>query len=173
MTWRKTGAEFDAECDSVEMSDAAYRTHQEGIGYIYETSNMACSFPRRKVTKFANSQDVENAVRELLSLGFWRELGDRYEVVHHADVIRQSLAAQAKKLTRDKKAQQAYRDRQAGKSQPENSTAETPTVSADVSADTDRQTDKQLGAGVPSTCHHGTDLDLWPCVTCQREAKSA
>lgn len=173
MTWRKTGAEFDAECDAVEMTDAAYRTHVEGIGYIYETSAMTCSFAKRKVSKFANSTDAERGVRELLDLGFWRDLGDRYEVLHHADVIRQSLAAQSKKLLRDKKAQQAHRDRKRAESQEVNSTSETPPVSADVSADTDRQTDRQLESAGSKTCHHGNEVTVWPCMKCQWEAKSA
>lgn len=176
MTWRKTGEEFDNECAHVDLSNGAYRTHQEGIGYIYSVGAMDCHIPKRRLPKVLNSPTFSEDVRELIDHGFWRDLGAAYEVVHHGDVIRGSLAAQAKKRDRDKRAQRAHRERQ-------NSTDETPEVSADVSAyvsgDADRQTDKQLGAAVPTTCQHlfhpNREVDPWSfvadCDRCQEQAK--
>lgn len=176
MTWRKTGEEFDNECAHVDMTDAAYRTHTEGIGYLYSVGAMDCLLPKRRLAKVANSAEMTEAVKELLGLGFWADRGDAYEVVHHGDVIRQSLAAQGKKLERDKRAAKAYRER---KSQDGESTTPPLNVSADVSGDTDRQTDTQLEGRVPTTCKHrhtpAAEVDPWlsvaACDLCQKEAE--
>lgn len=181
MTWRKTGSEFDDECANVELSDAAYRTHMEAIGFIYTVEAMPCTFAKSKIRRFASSDETTAAIKELVAHGFWRDLGDRFEVVHHADVIRQSLAAQAKKRDRDKRSQQAHRERQI-------KAEEGGSVSADVSAyvipDADRQTDKQLRAGRIQTCEHGVtngdQREVWGerkgqllCHQCDRARRSA
>lgn len=177
MTWRKTGSEFDGECAHVDLSDAAYRTHQEAIGHVYEVGSMECVFAKKRVRNFAHSDDAEQAVRELLEHGFWVDEGSTYRIVHHEDVIRQSLVAQGNKQVRDKKAQQARRDRQA-------TTPAEPNVSADVSADTDRQTDRHLRDASEPTCKHGVRngsmKEPWPvekgqllCSDCTRERKGA
>lgn len=179
MTWRKTGQEFDDECAVVEMSDAAYRTHQEAIGFIYKMKNEACEITKGSVRRFAASPHAQEAIKELIALGFWRDHGSHYEVVHHADVIADSLHAQAAKKERDRRAQKAARERKAKAEQPQN-------VSADISADTrqtDRQTDKQLGAGPTSVCKHGTpnghkvepwsDVGALVCGRCEQERRSA
>lgn len=173
MTWRKTGSEFDDECALADLSNGAYRTHQEAIGFIYTVEQMSCRFPKRNILRFAASPSLSDDVSELVGAGFWRDHGAEYEVIHHADVIRQSLAAQSGKRERDKKAQRRHR------SKTENPTDGTTSVSADVSADvsgdTDRQTDKQLGSRVPTTCRHGyhpdREQDPWlqlpACEQCQ------
>lgn len=176
MTWRKTGEEFDNECAHVDMTDAAYRTHVEGIGYVYSVGAMDCLIPKRRLAKIANSDETAEAVKELVALGFWIDRDDAYEVAHHGDVIRQSLVAQGKKLDRDKRAAKAYRDR---KSKEKEEPDQGPSVSADVSGDTDRQTDRHLPERVPPTCKHrytpGAEVDPWlfvaACDLCQKESE--
>lgn len=178
MTWRKTGSEFDDECADINLSDAAYRTHQEAIGFVYRIESDACTFAKSAVRRFATSDHSTTAIKELLDHGFWKDRDDRYEVVHHADVIRESLHAQAAKRDRDRAAQQRSRERRSKYQDP-------PPVSADVSADTrqtDRQTDRHLGAGMTQTCKHGvrggSKPDSWftdgmACSDCARERKGA
>lgn len=173
MTWRKTGTEFDDECANVGLSDAAYRTHLEAIGFIYKIENVECRFAKSALRRFATSERTSEAIKELLDHGFWCEHPNHYEIRHHSDVIRDSLAAQQSKRDRDRKAQQNRRARQ-DKGSGERD------VSGDVSADTrqtDRQTDKHLG-GPLTTCEHqhhpGREIDHWlsvaACDLCQQKA---
>lgn len=180
MTWRKTGEEFDNECAHVDMSNDAYRTHMEGIGYLYSVGAMNCHIPKRRLPKILNSPTFTDDVRELVNHGFWVDRGDAYEVVHHGDVIRQSLHAQGKKRVRDKKAQQAFRERQSqGRNSSDGTTDVSADVSADVIADTDRQTDRQLPERPPTTCQHlfhpDREVDPWffdaDCDRCQKQAE--
>lgn len=170
MTWRKTGSEFDDECALADLSNGAYRTHMEAIGYVYTVELMSCRFPKRSLPRFAASPTLSDDMAELVASGFWKDAGADYEVVHHADVIRQSLAAQSGKRVRDKKAQRTHRARQSRDGNPtEGSTPVSADVSAYVSGDTDRQTDMQLEGRQLTTCSHGTNLNLWPCFKCNRE----
>ena len=119
MTWVKLGAEFNSECALQGLSDAAYRTHSEAIGWLYEVEDTSCRIPKRLFRRFAASDGAEAAVEELIAASFWKDAGAVWVLVHHASVIRQSIAAQQDKRKRDQKAQRRYRQK----------------VSADVSAD--------------------------------------
>lgn len=180
MTWRKTGEEFDNECAHIDLTNGAYRTHQEGIGYLYSVGAMNCLIPKRRLPKMLNSPTFSEDVRELVDHGFWADRGDAYEVMHHGDVVRASLAAQAKKRDRDKRAQRNFRERQKGDET-------SPDVSADVSdyvsGDADRQTDKHLGGRPQAVCEHGTpngdkrepwsDVGALICPRCEEARRSA
>jgi len=119
VTWTKLGAEFNSECARAALSDASYRTHCEAIGWLYEVEETSCRIPKRLFRRFAGSDDAEVAVGELTGAGFWRDAGAVWVVVHHAGVVRQSIAAQQDKRGRDAKAQRRRRRK----------------VSADISAD--------------------------------------
>lgn len=133
MTWTKTGTEFPGDCAAVELSDAAYRTHHEVIQWLYDRGECRCRISKVRAMKIAESPMAEPAMRELVSVGFWKDHGSEYEVVHQGGVIRQSLQQQHAKQDRDRRAQQAKRDRDKA----ENVSAD---ISAYVSGDTDRQT---------------------------------
>jgi len=166
MTWRKTGTEFDDDCANVDLSDAAYRTHQEAIGFIYRIESDVCRIAKSAVRRFATSKDATDAIKELIGHGFWKDRDSHYEVVHHADVITESLHAQQGKRDRDRAAKQRQRSKQGKDSEDE-------PVSGDVSADsrqTDRQTDKQLGSPMKPTCDHGVETRYWKCTDCESEA---
>ena len=136
MTWTKLGAEFNSECALAGLSDAAYRTHSEAIGWLYEVEETSCRIPKRLFQRLAGSEDAEAAVGQLTGIGFWKDAGAVWVVLHHTGVVRQSIAAQQDKRSRDAKAQRRRRRK----------------VSADVSADigaesaaapSDRQTDRR------------------------------
>lgn len=177
MTWRKTGTEFDDECANVDLSDAAYRTHLEGIGFVYRIEADSCMFAKSAVRRFATSTDADRAIQELIDHGFWKDRGSRYEVVHHGDVIRESLHAQQGKRDRDRAAKQRQRAKQSEQEQAAD-------VSGEVSADsrqTDRQTDKQLESDQTLTCKHEFKPGAWVsplkqesgCTACQAGRVSA
>lgn len=159
MTWTKLGAEFYSECALQGLSDAAYRTHTEAIGWLYEVEDTSCRIPKRLFRRFAASDDAEAAVGELITAGFWKDAGAVWVLLHHAEVVRQSIAAQQDKRKRDRKAQSRYRQK----------------VSADVSADVDAesvaaQTDSQtVGRKTTAVAKntngeraHRRDADLTP-----------
>jgi hypothetical protein len=119
VTWTKLGAEFNSECVLAGLSDAAYRTHCEAIGWLYEVEDTSCRIPKRLLGRFAGSSDAGIAIEQLTGIGFWKDAGAVWVVIHHAGVVRQSIAAQQDKRSRDAKAQHRHRRK----------------VSADVSAD--------------------------------------
>jgi coenzyme F420-reducing hydrogenase alpha subunit len=138
VTWTKTGSEFPDDAYNVELTDAAYRTHHEAITYLFKLERSDCYVRTDEVRRFAGSPHADMAVTELVNLGWWRVKGQGYEVLHHADVIRGGIVAQVNKRSRNKRNQQAWRQRQAGADE-----------SADVSAYADRQTDKQASTPEP------------------------
>jgi hypothetical protein len=73
-------------------------------------------------------------VAELVKVGFWRDVGDAYVIVHHADVIRQSLAAQLKAREISKKTSAKYRAKD------KDSADVTHDVTRHVTPNADRQT---------------------------------
>ena len=142
MTWTKLGSEYSDEIAAAGLSDSAYRTHTEAIGWCYHLEDTKLRIPKHLVRRFAGSDCYETAAKELAEAGYWRDLGDAWEIRHHADVIRQSIQAQRQKRDRDKRAQQARRNRASASPGPRSVSGG---VSADVSArvigDTDSQTD--------------------------------
>jgi hypothetical protein len=139
MTWYKHGTEFPDDCAEAVLSDAAFRTHVEAINYIYRQENFDLTVKKSTMRRWAGSDEAERATSELVAKGMWTDGKTEWTVVHHADVIRQSLAAQQKKLKYDKEYQQKKRG----------------AVVNDVGNDdgttqTDRQTDKQPREGSSS-----------------------
>ncbi len=150
MTWAKYGSEYSDEIANAGLSDAAYRTHTEAIGWLYRIEDLKLRIPKHLLRRFAGSDDYETAVKELAEVAFWRDRGDTWEIVHHADVIRQSIQAQRQKRDRDKRAQQARRNRVAAGPEPP---AASGGVSADVSAGVMGDTDSQTDRSFPSAPH--------------------
>lgn len=146
MTWTKTGSEYPDDAYNVELSDAGYRTHHEGITYLFKLERTDCYVRTDEVRRFAGSPHAEMAVQELVNLGWWRIKGQGYELIHHADVIRSGITAQVKKRENSKRNQRAWRER--------NVSADT---GADISAYADRQTDKQPAV-------NGDHSQGWPDV---------
>lgn len=111
MTWTKLGDEYSDDLALAGLSDAAYRTHTEAIGWIYRVEAEDLRIPCALVRRFAGSDRAAEAIETLIAAGFWRDESTHYVVVHHADVIRQSLAAQQAKRDGDRERQRRHRDR--------------------------------------------------------------
>lgn len=167
MTWTKFGSEFFPECLHHGLTDAATRTHAEAIAYIYEVEEMSCTVPKRVVRTFAGSEQFGDGIEVLLSLEWWADRGDRWEVIHHADVIRQSLAAQQKQRATSKKTSARYREKKAT-----DDTDGTSEVTRHVTPNADRQTNKHLGGRVQGTCAHGIKTQFWKCSDCESEQEA-
>ncbi|HLM22218.1 MAG TPA: hypothetical protein VK390_11930 [Propionibacteriaceae bacterium] len=102
MTWTKLGTEFFDDCAEAVLSDAAVRTHAEAIGYLYGQENFDLTLKKSTMRRWAGSDCPEEAALELVAAGMWTDGKAEWTVVHHADVIRQSLTAQLKKREDDK-----------------------------------------------------------------------
>jgi hypothetical protein len=109
VTWGKRGVEFDSECALAGLSDAAYRTHSEAIGWLYQVEDASCKIPKRLLGRFAGSSDTGAAIGELINAGFWKDAGAAWVVVHHAGVVRQSLAAQLAHREKERNRQRTKR----------------------------------------------------------------
>lgn len=168
VTWSKYGAEFWDDCANAGLSDAAARTHAEAISWIYRVEQTELTIAKHLVRRFAGSPSWESAVVELVSVGYWDDRGDAWEIVDHADVIRASIAAQQVKRDRDKRASRAYRKRVSADVSTD--------VAADVIADADSQSDNQSGRevlGMPEnqTSYSDAEIPATPlptgiCVAC-------
>ena len=113
MTWAKFSTEFGDEMARAGLGDAAFRTHAEAIGWLYRLESTDLRIPKQLVPRFAGSPDWEVGIKELIAAKFWRDRGDAWEVVHHADIIRQSIRQQRDYAERNRKAQRAHRKRKA------------------------------------------------------------
>lgn len=145
MTWEKKGTEWPDDCAEAGLSDAAYRTHDEGTNYVYRAERMDCKIKKSTMRRWAGSDRPEAAITELINAGFWIDHGTDWEILHHADVIRQSIAAQVKHREKEKDRQ---RRKRAGVGDPVDSN-----VGADVGTNvgetqSDRQTDSSKGEHV-------------------------
>lgn len=168
MTWAKTGVEFPDQCADANLSDAAYRTHHEVISYLYRIDREDVgdlAIPRSMVRRIAGSDDHERAVKELVACGFWHDAGDRYRLVHHGDIVKQSLMAQRLKRQRDKAAQQTWRERNKKAAQSDVSDDVIADPPSDVSDYTDRQpSNHRRGNHSEVEAAKPASDDAWPNV---------
>ena len=109
MTWIKFGTEFSDEVAAAGRSDAAYRTLVEAMGWLYRIEQTSLHISKHLVRRFAGSPCWPAGIDELVAAGFWKDHGDYWEVLHHADVIRQSLTAQLRHREMERNRQRAKR----------------------------------------------------------------
>ena len=85
MTWLKIGQEYSIELAAYKLSDAAYRTHTEGLNYALdrETDGLLLA---GDIRRFAESKKRWHAVQELVDHGLWaRESDDSWRIIHHME----------------------------------------------------------------------------------------
>lgn len=84
MTWLKTSDDFPMECAQVRLSDAAFRTHVEGLSWVMakETGGYVSA---RALKRFAETENWDAAVDELVAVGFWRRVDGGWQIVHHME----------------------------------------------------------------------------------------
>jgi hypothetical protein len=80
MTWTKISDDFTEQC--ADLSDAAFRTHVEGLIWSMkrETGGM---IKERDLKRLAESEHRHEAVAELVERQFWTQLDNGYRVEHH------------------------------------------------------------------------------------------
>ena len=75
MTWTKIGGEWGDE--SVDMSDAAARTHVEALCWANRHLTDLV-VPKRMLRRFAGTAAPELAAEELVKAGWWDDRGDNW-----------------------------------------------------------------------------------------------
>lgn len=82
MTWLKLSDDYHDQCAT--LSDAAYRTHTEALAWTMrrETGGFISD---RDIRRFAESEQAEEAVKELLDREFWKPAPGGYRIGHHME----------------------------------------------------------------------------------------
>ena len=115
MTWAKYGTEFFdqlAEFDfPAELDDACQLVHTQVLHYLYSTEDLGASFLKKNLRRIVSSPKAEEAARALVKSGAWEDAGNRYKLIHHEDVFRQSLGYQIKERKRSKESMAKKRDK--------------------------------------------------------------
>jgi hypothetical protein len=108
MTWLKLSDDYADELARFGLSDAAFRTHTEALGWVMrrETGGQITD---RDVSRFAESRDVSRAIPDLCDLGLWERTPGGYTVRHHMehqpepDVLAARRTATAKRVQRHRR----------------------------------------------------------------------
>lgn len=176
MTWAKYGVEFFDQCADFGLTDAAVRTHAEALHYLYRLEDMEMRIAKHLLRRFAGSADWEQAAKDLVAHGFWRDEGDVYVVEHHGDVFRQSLFVQLKHRGDERERQRRKRAKEDGSVAANNR----PNVGTNVRPTlTDRHTDLQTttpatgDVGMCGACGTPIDPGAWYASTGRHPACKA
>jgi hypothetical protein len=112
MTWAKYGVEFFDQCADAGLVADATLTHAEAIAWLYRCDRADVtdvSIPEKAIRKFANSEDPASAIADLVRVGFWAQAEGGYLLVHHAEVVSQSLMSQRIKRDVNRRSQRKAR----------------------------------------------------------------
>jgi hypothetical protein len=84
MTWLKLSDDFVDDCAAVDLSDAAFRTHVQGLSWSNRrlTNGQISALALRRL---ADTRDPNVAVQELVNVGFWVKVEDGWQIVHHME----------------------------------------------------------------------------------------
>jgi hypothetical protein len=77
----KKSDDFADDCARAGLSDAAYRTHDEGLLWVMRRETGGW-LDRLDLRRFAETRDPDAAVAELVAAGFWQPSGDGWLVIH-------------------------------------------------------------------------------------------
>jgi hypothetical protein len=84
VTWLKLSDDFSDELARFGLSDAAFRTHTEALGWVMRRETGG-EITERDVLRFAESTHAVAAIRELCDLGLWQRIPGGYTVRHHME----------------------------------------------------------------------------------------
>ena len=84
MTWLKLSDDFDDDCARADLSDAAFRTHVQGLLYTMRRETDGW-LDDRTVRRMPDTLDGPASVAELVDAGFWQRVDGGYRVVHQME----------------------------------------------------------------------------------------
>lgn len=108
--WTKLDTGFPEDMMRAGVSSDAFRTHVEAIAWAYRNDGILV-IPARLLPRIAGADEPEDAAAELCDLGLWERTPAGLLIVHHADVIRESVDAQEARRKGSRERQQAHRER--------------------------------------------------------------
>jgi hypothetical protein len=85
VTWTKISDDFPEDCERVGLSDAAVRTHLEGLVWAMRRENGG-RLRHRDLERLADTEDPRAAADELVSVGFWTQYPDGWQIEHQMDL---------------------------------------------------------------------------------------
>ena len=112
MTWLKLSDDYGDDLARFNLSDAAFRTHTEALGWVMRRENGGC-LTERDVLRFAETEFPSVAVQELCDLGLWEKTPDGYMVRHHMEHQPEPAVLAARRVA-DATRQQRLRNKRAG-----------------------------------------------------------
>lgn len=125
MTWTKLSDDFADMCAG--LSDAAFRTHVEGLIWTMKRETGGYLSPR-DIRRMAESPHADMAVTELINVGWWTVDGQGYRIQHHMEHQPEpDLIAKRRELTAERV--RRHRRKKAGL-ESESSTQEPPSLTA-------------------------------------------
>jgi len=96
VTWTKLSDDFPEDCARVGLSDAAVRTHLEGLVWAMRRENDGRLFTR-DLARLADTPDPAAAAVELVAAGFWTQLPDGWQIEHQMDLQVESEVIMARR----------------------------------------------------------------------------
>ncbi|MBB3041146.1 hypothetical protein [Nocardioides soli] len=100
MTWTKLSDDFGVDCR--DLSDAAFRTHVEGLSWVMKRETGGY-LDARDIRRFGESPHAEMAIAELVACGWWSIEGQGYRIHHHMEHQPEpDLVARRRELTAER-----------------------------------------------------------------------
>jgi len=84
VTWLKLSDDYHDELGRIRVSDAAYRTHTEALGWVMRRETGG-ALSAQDVRRFAESPNADQAVDELCDAGLWQRTDTGYLVRFHME----------------------------------------------------------------------------------------
>jgi hypothetical protein len=109
VTWLKVSDDFGDDCARAGLSDAAFRTHIEGLVWAMrrETGGYLDDLDIRRAIE---TENAAASIAELLAVGFWVRERRGYRIAHTMDhQVEPDVIARRRKLATDRKRRQRRR----------------------------------------------------------------
>jgi hypothetical protein len=158
VTWLKLSDDFPDDLYRDELSDAAFRTHVEGLAWSCRHL-LDGRLPARSLVRFAFTDDPKAAAAELVAAGYWEATGDGWQIVHHLehqadrDTVLRRRQLTADRVARHRAAKLRKADRRKGRE-------------VDPDPDSDEDPGPEQGAGAdPDPVTHAVTQGVTRYVT--------
>ncbi|MET0966270.1 MAG: hypothetical protein ABWZ02_07745 [Nakamurella sp.] len=84
MTWAKLSDDFPDDCARADLSDAAFRTHAEGLCWAMRKEDGG-RIRHLDLRRLAETADPGTAAVELVAKGFWSAAPGGWQIEHHME----------------------------------------------------------------------------------------
>ena len=110
MTWLKLSDDFADDCAAHSLTDAAVRTHLEGLLWCMRRGTGG-ELSDIHIRRCVETADPTTAIAELLAVGFWQRADGGYRILHGMDVqIEPDVLEQRRKNERERQRRKRRED---------------------------------------------------------------